>query len=153
MRKFIRWYILWFLNAPSEEENTLEGTTDDFKPLGLHLEYYLDPRGEFVPCSILHLRGQLDCFSYQSFDDFVVLTNRGIEIDEIAPLILDLTRIDFVDSSGIGSLVRLQKIFVDLGVTMIVVPSSHVFDTLKLIRLDQYFSLIGDLRSAVKSLL
>jgi anti-anti-sigma factor len=56
-------------------------------------------------------------------------------------LVLDLSQIDFVDSSGLGALVQLVKKTQGAGGTLQVVTNPRVTQTVKLVRLEQFLSL------------
>lgn len=65
-------------------------------------------------------------------------------------IILDLSQIDFVDSSGLGSLVQLVKKTKDLGGTLQIVSSSRVTQTVKLVRLEKFLSLQSSVDDALR---
>jgi anti-anti-sigma factor len=86
---------------------------------------------------LFRLAGLLDAFSEPTFrkvlDKFV---------DEgPSNLILDLSQIDFVDSSGLGALVQLVKKVQGAGGSLQVVTNPRVTQTVKLVRLEQFLSL------------
>jgi anti-anti-sigma factor len=56
-------------------------------------------------------------------------------------IVLDLSQIDFVDSSGLGALVQLVKKTQGGGGTLQVVTNPRVTQTVKLVRLEQFLSL------------
>ena len=56
-------------------------------------------------------------------------------------LILDLSTIDFVDSSGLGALVQLVKKAQTSGGTLQIVSNPRVTQTVKLVRLEKFLSL------------
>jgi anti-anti-sigma factor len=56
-------------------------------------------------------------------------------------LILDLSQIDFVDSSGLGALVQLVKKAQGAGGSVQIVTNPRVTQTVKLVRLEQFLSL------------
>ena len=53
---------------------------------------------------VFTFKGQLDAFSEKQFKTFV--TNN---LNNDLPFVIDLTKIDFVDSSGLGALVQTSK--------------------------------------------
>lgn len=67
-------------------------------------------------------------------------------------LILDLSGIDFVDSSGLGALVQLVKKSKDLDGTVQVVANPRVLQTVKLVRLEKFLSLRTSVDEAIASL-
>ena len=57
---------------------------------------------------IVRLKGELDHHTAEEFRDFV---DRGLENNPVKHLILDLTHLSFMDSSGIGVLIgRFKKV-------------------------------------------
>ncbi len=56
-------------------------------------------------------------------------------------IILDLSQIDFVDSSGLGALVQLAKKAQVSNGTLQIVTNSRVTQTVKLVRLEKFLSL------------
>jgi anti-anti-sigma factor len=86
---------------------------------------------------LFRLAGLFDAFSEPTFrkvmDKFVD--------DGPKNFILDLTQIDFVDSSGLGALVQLVKRVQGAGGTLQVVSNPRVTQTVKLVRLEQFLSL------------
>lgn len=56
-------------------------------------------------------------------------------------VILDLSQIDFVDSSGLGALVQLAKQAQSAEGTSQIVTNARVTQTVKLVRLEQFLSL------------
>ena len=70
------------------------------------------------------------------------------------PLLLDLSRIEFIDSTGVGHLVRLNKQLRGRGRPLVLVaPSKPVRNALALMRLEEVFCIAADpeaARSAVR---
>ena len=56
---------------------------------------------------VFTFKGQLDAFSEKQFKTFV--TN---SLENDLPFVIDLTKIDFLDSSGLGALVQLSLIHI-----------------------------------------
>lgn len=69
-----------------------------------------------------------------------------------ANVILDLSQIDFVDSSGLGALVRLAKKIQTIGGTLQIISNPRVTQTVRLVRLEQFLSLRGSLDEALSNL-
>ena len=67
-------------------------------------------------------------------------------------IILDLSAIDFVDSSGLGALVQLVKKASNEGGTVQVVTNARVTQTVKLVRLEEYLSLQPSVDAAIARL-
>lgn len=95
---------------------------------------------------LFRLNGLLDAFSEPTFRK--VLSKC---VDE-GPhnLILDLSTIDFVDSSGLGALVQLVKKTQSEGGTLQVVTNPRVTQTVKLVRLEQFLSLQPTVDAAIE---
>ncbi|ACB51151.1 unknown [Crocosphaera subtropica ATCC 51142] len=99
-------------------------------------------------CQIFRLTGLLDAFSEPVFRKVV-----GQYIDE-GPydIILVLSQIDFIDSSGLGALVQLVKQAQNHDGTLQVVTNPRVTQTVKLVRLEKFLSLQTSLEDALANL-
>ena len=64
-------------------------------------------------------------------------------------IILDLSKIDFVDSSGLGALVQLVKKAQTSGGTLQIVTNPRVTQTVKLVRLEKFLSLQPSVEEAL----
>ena len=96
---------------------------------------------------LFRLTGLLDAFSEATFRK--VLSKC---IDESPKhVILDLSQIDFVDSSGLGALVQLVKKAQTLEGTLQIVSNPRVTQTVKLVRLEKFLSLQPSVDEAVKN--
>ncbi len=96
---------------------------------------------------LFRLTGLLDAFSEATFRK--VLSKC---IDEGPKhIILDLSQIDFVDSSGLGALVQLVKKAQTLEGTLQIVSNPRVTQTVKLVRLEKFLSLQPSVDEAVKN--
>ncbi len=90
----------------------------------------------------------LDAFSEPAFRKVV-----GNCIDEKpADIILVLSQIDFVDSSGIGALVQLVKKAQNAGGSLQIVTNPRVTQTVKLVRLEKFLSLQPSLEVALENI-
>jgi len=96
-------------------------------------------------CLLFSFTGQLDAYSDKQFIDFVA----GQLGTEAQPVVLDLSRIDFIDSSGLGALVQLAKHFQTSGHSFLVVGNARVVQTVKLVRLEDFLHLQPDLDTAL----
>ena len=65
------------------------------------------------------------------------------------PFVLDLTKIDFLDSSGLGALVQTAKECKKSKLGFSVVGNSRVAQTIKLVRLGDFLNLKSDLDAAL----
>jgi anti-anti-sigma factor len=86
---------------------------------------------------LFRMTGQLDAFSEPTFRKVM---EKCVE-EGPGNLILDLSKIDFVDSSGIGALVQLVKKAQGVEGTVQIVTNPRVTQTVKLVRLEQFLSL------------
>ena len=90
-------------------------------------------------------KGQLDAFSEKQFRIFI--TN-SIKNDPLS-FVIDLSKIDFVDSSGLGALVQTSKECKKLKLGFSVVGNSRVAQTIKLVRLADFLNLKATLQEAL----
>jgi len=97
---------------------------------------------------IFRLIGRLDAFSEPTFRK--VLS----QFVESGPsnIILDLSAIDFVDSSGLGALVQLVKKATTEGGSVQLVSNPRVTQTVKLVRLEKFLSLQPSVDAAIENL-
>lgn len=66
-------------------------------------------------------------------------------------IILDLSQIDFVDSSGLGALVQLAKQAQNAEGTSQIVTNARVTQTVKLVRLEKFLSLRTSVEEALEN--
>ncbi len=92
--------------------------------------------------------GQLDAFSEKQFKNFVTSNLKETPL----PFVIDLTKIDFLDSSGLGALVQTAKECKKLKLKFSVIGNSRVVQTIKLVRLDEFLNLESTLDEALKKL-
>lgn len=97
---------------------------------------------------IFRLTGLLDAFSEPTFRKVI---GKCIE-DGPQHVILDLSQIDFVDSSGLGALVQLAKQAQSAGGTSQIVTNARVTQTVKLVRLEQFLSLRPSMEVALENI-
>ena len=93
---------------------------------------------------VFSFKGQLDAFSEKQFKTFV--TNN---LKNDFPFVIDLTKIDFLDSSGLGALVQTAKECKKLKLGFSVVGNSRVAQTIKLVRLGDFLNLNSCLEDAL----
>ena len=93
---------------------------------------------------VFTFKGQLDAFSEKQFKTFV--TNN---LKKDLPFVIDLTKIDFLDSSGLGALVQTAKECQKLKLGFSVVGNSRVAQTIKLVRLGDFLNLRSCLDDAL----
>ncbi|WP_202979028.1 STAS domain-containing protein [Halomicronema hongdechloris] len=94
---------------------------------------------------VFRLTGLLDAFSEPTFRKVL---NRCID-EGPRNIILDLSAIDFVDSSGLGALVQIVKKAKTEGGSVQVVTNARVTQTVKLVRLEQFLSLQPSVEVAI----
>lgn len=99
-------------------------------------------------CQIFRLTGLLDAFSEPTFAKTIT---KCIE-EGPKNIILVLSQIDFVDSSGLGALVQLVKKAQNEGGSLQIVTNARVTQTVKLVRLEKFLSLQPSLEAALESL-
>ena len=98
-------------------------------------------------CQLFRLTGLLDAFSEPTFRKVL-----GGKIDEGPKhIILDLSQIDFVDSSGLGALVQLAKQAQNAEGTLQIVSNARVTQTVKLVRLEKFLSLQPTVEAALEN--
>ncbi|MBE9249278.1 STAS domain-containing protein [Dolichospermum sp. LEGE 00240] len=99
-------------------------------------------------CQLFRLTGLLDAFSEPTFRKVL-----GKNIDEGPKnIILDLSQIDFVDSSGLGALVQLAKQAQTAVGTLQIVTNARVTQTVKLVRLEKFLSLQSTVEAALENI-
>ncbi len=96
---------------------------------------------------VFTFKGQLDAFSEKQFKTFV---NNNTKNEN--PFVIDLTKIDFLDSSGLGALVQTAKESKKLKLGFAVVGNSRVAQTIKLVRLGDFLNLKSCLEDALNYL-
>jgi anti-anti-sigma factor len=96
-------------------------------------------------CLLFSFTGQLDAYSDKQFSAF--LSERISDPQE--PIVLDLSRIDFLDSSGLGALVQLAKDRNTSAAPFLIVGNARVVQTVKLVRLEEFLHLQPDLDTAL----
>ena len=99
-------------------------------------------------CLVFHFTGQLDAYSEKQFMEYVVDVLKASTL----PAVIDLSKIDFLDSSGLGALVQLAKQCTDAKRAFSRVGNSRVMQTVKLVRLEEFLHLAQDLPSALSNL-
>ncbi len=97
---------------------------------------------------IFRLTGLLDAFSEPTFRRVL---NKCID-EGPKHIILALSQIDFIDSSGLGALVQLAKRAQTAGGTLQIVTNPRVTQTVKLVRLEKFLSLQISVDAAIANL-
>ncbi len=99
-------------------------------------------------CLVFHFTGQLDAYSEKQFMEYVADVLKANKL----PAVLDLSKIDFLDSSGLGALVQLAKQCTDAKRSFLLVANTRVTQTVKLVRLEEFLHLVEDLPTALNQL-
>ena len=118
---------------------------EDFQKLTVSLRGNIEVKTKFI---VFTFKGQLDSFSEKQFKNFI---NNNLKNYPL-PFVIDLSKIDFLDSSGLGALVQTSKEYKKLKLGFCVVGNSRVAQTIKLVRLGDFLNLKSDLEEAIKSL-
>ena len=97
---------------------------------------------------MINFTGQLDAYSEKQFTTFIndVLASNQLSV------VIDLSNIDFIDSSGLGAMVQVAKKFIQSKRAFNVVGNPRVVQTIKLVRLEEFLHLSPDLSSAIRKL-
>jgi len=102
-------------------------------------------------CQLFRLTGLLDAFSEPTFRKTL-----SSKIEEGPKnIILDLSQIDFVDSSGLGALVQLAKLAKpepESKGTFQIVTNARVTQTVKLVRLEKFLCLRESVDAALENI-
>ncbi len=67
-------------------------------------------------------------------------------------LIVDLSGIDFLDSSGLGALVQLVKKAKEVDGSLHLIANPRVLQTIKMVRLEKFLSIQPSLEAALEKL-
>ena len=97
---------------------------------------------------MINFTGQLDAYSEKQFTTFI---NDVLDSNQIS-LVIDLSNIDFIDSSGLGAMVQAAKKCTKSKRAFNVVGNPRVVQTIKLVRLEEFLHLAPDLNSAISKL-
>jgi len=97
---------------------------------------------------VLNFTGQLDAYSEKQFSTFI---NDVLAMNQLS-VVIDLTNIDFIDSSGLGAMVQVAKKCTQSKRAFNVVGNPRVVQTIKLVRLEEFLHLAPDLNTAIGKL-
>ena len=97
---------------------------------------------------MFHFTGQLDAYSEKQFKTYV----DDVLNANLSSVVLELSNIDFLDSSGLGALVQIAKHCNDSKRSFILVGNARVTQTIKLVRLEDFLHLVPDLKTAFTQL-
>lgn len=96
--------------------------------------------------TVVTVVGELDLDSQENFADLVVPA-----AEASSHLVLDLTGVGFIDSSGLGALARVKKVMMRRDLPAHVVPSPRVRSALRLTGLTEAFVVHDSIEEAVSS--
>ncbi|WOB44731.1 STAS domain-containing protein [Thermoleptolyngbya oregonensis NK1-22] len=96
---------------------------------------------------IFRLAGLLDAFSEPTFRKVV---DKYVE-EGPSSIILDMSQIDFIDSSGIGALVQVAKKVQQANGKLQLIANSRVMQTIKMVRLEQFFKIQPNVEAALEN--
>ena len=97
---------------------------------------------------MLNFTGQLDAYSEKEFITFI---NDVFASNQLS-VVIDLSNIDFIDSSGLGAMVQTAKKCTESKRAFTVVGNPRVVQTIKLVRLEEFLHLAPDLNTAISQL-
>ena len=97
---------------------------------------------------MINFTGQLDAYSEKQFTTFI---NEVLASNQLS-VVIDLTNIDFIDSSGLGAMVQAAKKCTQSKRAFSVVGNPRVVQTIKLVRLEEFLHLSADLSTAISKL-
>ena len=120
---------------------------EEFQKLTVSLRGNIDVKTNI---KVFTFKGQLDAFSEKQFKNFI--TNNLSNDSKALPFVIDLSNIDFLDSSGLGALVQTAKECKKLKLGFSVVGNSRVAQTIKLVRLGDFLNLKSSLEEALFNL-
>ncbi len=96
---------------------------------------------------LFRLTGLLDAFSEAAFRKVL---SKCVD-DGPKNVVLDLSQIDLIDSSGLGAIVQVSKKVTSSEGVLQIVTNPRVTQTLKLVKLDKVFSLHAELATAIEA--
>ncbi len=117
-------------------------TIEDFQKLTVSLRGNIEVKTNII---VFTFKGQLDAFSEKQFKTFITKTLKK----DPQSFVIDLSKIDFLDSSGLGALVQTSKECKQLKLVFSVVGNSRVSQTIKLVRLGDFLNLKATLDDAL----
>ena len=97
---------------------------------------------------MFHFTGQLDAYSEKQFKTYV----EDVLNANLSSVVLELSNIDFLDSSGLGALVQIAKYCNESKRSFRLVGNARVIQTIKLVRLEEFLHLAPDLNTALTQL-
>ncbi len=106
----------------------------------------IETRPSFPNFKIISVQGSMDALACKHVDDKVIPLIEQEEID----LILDISNIDYLSSTGIMSLVKYLVFLTDKDkILRLVKPPEAVAQTLKVVGLDKHFDMYDSVDEAL----
>ena len=136
--------LAWLGDSVWELHQRLRHVHFPLKSKDLHLSVVNEVKANII---VFTFKGQLDAFSEKQFKNFVI-NNLKNEFS----FVIDLTKIDFLDSSGLVALEQTAKECKKLKLRLSVVGNSRVAQTIKLVRLGDFLNLKLSLEEALNYL-
>ena len=97
--------------------------------------------------TIVRLQGDIDLHRSPSLHEALV----DICGEKPARLILDMSEVNYIDSSGVGSLVEIyRRLKRSDGALILVAPGSRVMSVLEITRLDKFFAIVNTQEEAMR---
>lgn len=96
---------------------------------------------------VLQARGELDYADCEPFRRQI----EHIVAEMPRACIVDLSRIEYLDSSGLGLLLRLYREYAGSGGRLVLIASATVDGILEITRLDDLFATAADMGTALES--
>ena len=97
---------------------------------------------------MINFTGQLDAYSEKQFTTFI---NEVFASNQLS-VVIDLSNIDFIDSSGLGAMVQAAKKCTESKRSFSVVGNPRVVQTIKLVPLEDFLHLSPDIKTAITKL-
>ncbi len=141
----VNWLLRLYTRASIEVYQFQEGSIAEPLTLTVSLRGTREVKDDY---QLFRLTGLLDAFSEPKFRSVMA----GCVDEGPKNLILDLSKIDFVDSSGLGALVQLAKKVQTAGGILQIVTNPRVTQTVKLVRLEQFLALQTSVEVAIENL-
>ena len=96
--------------------------------------------------TVVQAHGEIDLQQSPAFHQVLV----GLCAEKPKRLIIDLSEVNYIDSSGVGSLVEVFRRLKKEGNKLILVnPSERVQSVLEITKLDQFFAVVATEKEAI----
>ena len=97
--------------------------------------------------TIVHLHGEIDLHHSPGLHEALV----EICSEKPARLILHMSEVSYIDSSGVGSLVEIyRRLKRQNGAFVLVAPGPRVMSVLEITRLDKFFAIVNTQEEAMQ---